>query len=45
MEQNTSISLDADVNYTSAKVYDITEDSPEIRLLQTVDTIEKTALI
>lgn len=40
MEQNTSISLDADVNYTSAKVYGITEDSPEIRLLQTVDAIE-----
>ncbi len=38
--QNATITLDSDVDYNSAKVYGITGDSPEIRLLDTVDSID-----
>ena len=38
--QNASITLDADADYSSAKVYGITGDSSEIQLLQTIDNIE-----
>lgn len=38
--QNASITLDSDADYSSAKVYGITGDSCEIKLLQTVDSIQ-----
>ncbi len=38
--QNAAITLASDADYSSAKVYGITGSSPEIRLLQTVDSIE-----
>ncbi len=38
--QNAVIEMDADTIYKSAKVYGITGDSPEIRLLDTVEAID-----
>ncbi len=38
--QKASIRLDSDAEYSSAKVYGITGDSSEIRLLDTVDSIK-----
>lgn len=38
--QNAAITLDSGASYTSAKVYGITGDSCEIKLLQTVDNIQ-----
>ncbi len=38
--QRSTITLDADAQYSSASVYGITGDSAEIKLMQTVDKIE-----
>lgn len=38
--QNATINLTSDAEYHSAKIYGITGDTSEIRLLQTVDNIE-----
>lgn len=37
--QKATISIDSEAEYTSAKIYGITGDSSEIKLLQTVDSI------